>query len=592
MLDCRYTVAVLVLLLAAGCGRQAIEPSAPSPSAEPAVADSQRWDRFVADWIERWFELNPPAGVTAGRHKFDGGLPDFSEQGMAEAIQWLRDSEQRARDFADETLDDRERFERDHLVAAIDGLHFNLVTADFVHTSPMFYAGFISPSPYLTVEYAPLNERMQAYTRYAKAMPGYLATMRENLREPLVRPYVETALGVFGGLAGYVRDDVPVVFEDVADKALQKSFASANRAAVQALDETAQWLEARLPAATEDYALGAERFSRMLRETEGVEIELSELEAAGRADLARNLAALDAACEAFAPGLSAADCIARAEADKPRGGPVHGARRQLEELRAFVEEEQLVSIPGTELAEVEEAPPYARFNLAYIEIPGPYEKNLPSTYYIAPPDESWPEQKQNAYIPGEAELLFISVHEVWPGHFLHYLHANRAPSEFARLFQTYSFTEGWAHYTEEMMWDAGLRDGDPQTHIGQLTNALLRNVRYISAIGLHTGGMSVEESQRLFVEAAFQDAGNAAQQARRGTFDPGYLNYTLGKLMIMKLRDDWVGERGRDAWQDFHDEFLSYGGAPIPLVREAMLGEDYAGDRALLPAEAFGDIPH
>ena len=144
---------------------------------------------------------------------------------------------------------------------------------------------------------------------------------------------------------------------------------------------------------------------------------------------------------------------------------------------------------------------------------------------------------------------------------------------FGRVFVGYAFAEGWAHYTEEMLWEAGLGNGDPVTHIGQLSNALLRNGRFLSTIGLHTQGMTLEESERLFREQAFQDAGTARQQAARGTFDPAYLNYTMGKLMIRKLREDWTASRGgRQAWREFHDRFLSYGGPPIPLVREAMLG--------------------
>ena len=244
----------------------------------------------------------------------------------------------------------------------------------------------------------------------------------------------------------------------------------------------------------------------------------------------------------------------------------------------------IVSIPGAEEALVDEAPPYRRINFAYITIPGPYEDNLPSTYYIAPPDPTWSEQDQQDYLPGRKDLLYTSVHEVWPGHFLHFLHANRADSAFGRLFFTYSQVEGWAHYAEQLMFDAGLDGSDPESHIGQLMNALLRNVRYLSAIGLHTGDMTVDESRAMFEEVALTDYGNAIQQAVRGTYDPGYLNYTLGKLMINKLRGDWTASRGgRSAWKEFHDTFLAYGGPPVPLIRTDMLGAGYAGDRALIP---------
>jgi uncharacterized protein (DUF885 family) len=226
-----------------------------------------------------------------------------------------------------------------------------------------------------------------------------------------------------------------------------------------------------------------------------------------------------------------------------------------------------------EEAKVAEAPPYKRWNFAYINIPGAFENNLPSTYYVSPPDPTWSQAKRNEYIPGRGSLLFTSVHEVFPGHFLQFLHANRSKSKFGQVFVGYAFAEGWAHYTEEMMYEAGLGANDPEMHIGQLQEALLRDVRFLSAIGMHTKGMKVEESEMMFVEQGLQDAGNAEQQAQRGTFDPAYLNYTMGKLMIRKLREDWTASRGgRAAWKRFHDQFLQYGGPPIPLVRKAMIG--------------------
>jgi len=389
---------------------------------------------------------------------------------------------------------------------------------------------------------------------------------------------------ILSGMVGYLNDTVPGLFADVEDEQLQRQFAAANSAAAEAAQRMADWLDGLRATATEDYALGEEAFLKMLSATQGVDITLEDLKAAGQADLDRNLNMLFEACAEFAPGASTEDCVAKAQANKSPEGAVGGAQRQLPMLKKFVEDNGLVSIPGTEDALVDEAPPHRRFNFAYISIPGPFEKGLPSTYYIAPPDPTWSEEDQKAYVVGEADLLAVSAHEVWPGHFLQYLHSNRTENNIGRHFGTYTFSEGWAHYTEEMMWDAGLGDGDPETHIGQLINALMRNVRYMSAIGLHTEGMTIEESQAMFREKAFKDMGNASQQAYRGTYDPGYLNYTLGKLMINKLRDDWTnGRGGREAWGKYHDQFLSYGQPPIPLVRKIMLGDDYEGDEALLP---------
>jgi uncharacterized protein (DUF885 family) len=270
-------------------------------------------------------------------------------------------------------------------------------------------------------------------------------------------------------------------------------------------------------------------------------------------------------------------------AHKAAAGAVDGARAQLDMLRTFVISHSVVSVPSGEQAQVAAAPPYARANGAYISVPGPYDRNVASTYYIAPPDPSWSAQERAEYVPGRATLLYTSVHEVWPGHFLQYMIANRNPATIAALFISYAYEEGWAHYGEELMWEEGLGEGDPEQHVGQITEALLRNVRFISAIGLHTAGMTVAESERLFREQGMQDPGDARQQAARGTYDPAYLNYTLGKLMIRKLRSDWVAQQPggagadpRQHWQAFNDRFLSFGGPPIPLVRAAMLGEEGA----------------
>jgi uncharacterized protein (DUF885 family) len=259
-------------------------------------------------------------------------------------------------------------------------------------------------------------------------------------------------------------------------------------------------------------------------------------------------------------------------ANKPSGGTVEGARAQLAELRQFVIDKKIVTIPNQEQALVDESPPYNRGNFAYISIPGPYENPaVKATYYVAPPDAKWSAAERNAYLPGKAYLLYVSSHEVWPGHYLQSQFTNANPSRAEALWWDYSFGEGWAHYAEEMMYDAGLGAGQPEMRVGMLTNALLRDVRFLSAICLHSGCMSLAESEKMFRDQAFADAGNARQQALRGTYDPGYLAYTLGKLMIRKLRVDWLAANPGATPQQFHDKFLSYGAPPIPLVREQML---------------------
>jgi len=555
--------AVAALVLAAGCGRRGPE------------LQTAEWDALVSEYIEGHFQANPTAAVNAGRHEFDGQLPDWSPEGLRKEAERLRSVRERAAAFDAASLDAGRKFEREYLLAAVGARLFRQETVEEPYEDPGFYLGALAPDVYVSREYAALEQRMRAYIAYAKRVPGAGLQMIANLRTPLPRTYAELGRNTFRGLASFYADDVPAVFRAVNDAALQEEFEEANGAAIRAARELEAWFEKQRATATEDFALGPERFRQMLRETEQVDIPLDRLEEIGRADLERNLAALGEACAEYAAGRTVAECTERVRQEKPTGGPVEGARRQLSELKNFIVEQDLMTIPGTEEALVAEAPPYQRSNLAYIRNPGPYETNLPSIYYIAPPDPSWSAAERSAYVPGEADLLFISVHEVWPGHFLQRLHRNRTRSQFAKLFGTQAASEGWAHYTEELMLDAGLGDGDPAVRIGQLVNALLRNVRYLSAIGLHTKGMTVEESERMFREMAYQDPGNGRQQAARGTFDPGYLNYTLGKLMIRKLREDWTATRGgRGAWREFHDEFLSHGGPPIPLVRRAMLGAE------------------
>ncbi len=565
------SILILVLiLLHIGCHRR-------ERSEKPASGnqESQSWDDYVNSFIEAHFVAHPDFAVLAGRHEFDGKLPDWSPEGIKREIARLRAEKTRVDRFEDDGLESDEEFERKYVRAVIDADLFWLESAEWPYRNPQFYAGAIDPDVYVSRAYAPLDQRLRAYTKYAGAIPAAIAQMRKNLRTPLPKTYVQIGRTTFGGLVSFYQKDVPQIFASVKDEQLQKDFAAANAAAIEAVKDIDAWFESQQSTATDNFALGAAKFSEMLRATERVEIRLDELEGIGRRDLDRNQAALQEACSKYAPGQSLPACVAKAEANKPEGGAVEMARKQLTDLKTFINEKDIVSIPGTEEALVAEAPAYRRWNFAYINIPGPYEKGLPSTYYIAPPDPSWSPAEREEYLPGRANLLFTSVHEVWPGHFLQFLHANRAKSKFGQVFVGYAFAEGWAHYTEEMMWDAGLGDGDPETHIGQLLNAMLRNIRFLSAVGMHTGSMTVEESERLFREQGFQDAGTARQQAARGTFDPAYLNYTMGKLMIRKLREDWTTSRGgKQAWQEFHDEFLKYGGPPIPLVREAMMGEE------------------
>ncbi|MBV9011819.1 MAG: DUF885 domain-containing protein [Pseudonocardiales bacterium] len=562
-------VAILFAVLASGCETT---PASPAGSAAH-TAGSAQWAQHLRQFEEGYFARNPAFAVRQGRHEYDGRLPDWSAAGIRGEVQWLHAQRTQAEAFDQNTLSAEQRFERQYLLSLIDTDLFWREEAEQPFTNPAFYLGDLDPSVYLTRPYASATTRLVAFISYARAVPAAAAQVRANLRTPLPKSFITYGVDSFGGFASFYREEVPKIFAEVKDPALQTELGGAIEPAARAMQGLADWLRSGLPQAGENFALGPMKFADMLRMTERVTTPLATLERVGRADLARNRAALTQACAQYLPGATITACVARVEADKPSGSAVDAARAQLGMLRQFVLDHDLVSVPGKEQVLVTQAPPYQRSNFAYIDVPGPYDKNMPSVYYIAPPDPSWSKADQDAYLPGRSTLLFTSVHEVWPGHFVQFLHANRSPFELGRLFVGYAYSEGWAHYTEEMMWEAGLGNGAPAAHIGQLSEALLRDVRFLCAIGMHTQGMSMASCETMFREQAYQDPGNARQQAARGTYDPAYLNYTMGKLMIRKLRTDWTANRGgRTAWRAFHDRFLSYGGPPIPLVREQMLG--------------------
>ena len=568
---------LIVSVCAAALALGACQVSSAPDNKGTATAASGDWPGFVNGFIEAGFKANPGFAVGQGRHEYDGQIADLSQAAIDAEVARLKKAIADAQAYGDDKLNEEQRFERDYLVAVAKGQLFWIDPegADQPHNNPASYLGYVDPSVYVTVPYAPKEQRLKAYIKFLQNVPRATEQMRANIKTPMATSFVDYAKNAFGGFVDLLsgRRDGGVGRGRTPED--QQALKAATDAAVKAMTDTVAWVEAQRAAAKPNFALGAAKYQRMLADTEMVTTPIAELERIGRADLASNQKLLGEACARYAAGATIPDCMAKMNAHKPEGGAVAGARAQLAGLKQFIIDKDLVTIPGPEEAKVEEAPPYNRQNFAYINIPGPYEKGLPSVYYIAPPDPTWPKAEQEAFVPGKADLLFTSVHEVWPGHFLNFLHANRSKFMFGRVFVGYAFAEGWAHYTEEMMRVAGVGGGTDETMIGQFSNALLRDCRYLSSIGMHTGSMTQAQSYDLFKTQCYQDDGNARQQAARGTYDPAYLNYTMGKLMIRKLRDDWIATRGGDkAWKAFHDQFLSYGGPPIPLVRKQMMGGD------------------
>jgi uncharacterized protein (DUF885 family) len=570
-----------VLLVLAACS-QSPPPSPPKPKG-PSPA-SAAWLKQSSAFIEDYMQAQPAFAAQSGRHEYDGQLPDLSSHGIKREIARLHDQRDQISAVDPTALEPRERFDRAYLLAVVDKDLFWIEKTQFPFSNPGWYIDKIDPDMYLSRNYAPLDVRMKAYIKYARAIPKAAASIKENLKSPMPKTYVELGIAQFGGLADFYAKNVAAVFASIKDPDLQKQLSDADANAAAAMNGLKDYLIAERKNANDKFPLGADLFAQMVKQTEQVDLSVDQIEAAGRADLDRNTAALKAECNTYAAKASLAQCVAKMAANKPKGGPVEEARNQLKMLKEFIVQNNVVSIPSNDEALVAEAPPYNRSNAAFINTAGPYDKGVVSIYNIAPPDPKWSKAEQASYIPGDAALLFTSVHEVWPGHFLQFLHSNANPDKLEGLWVGYAYAEGWAHYCEEMMIEVGLGKGDAEKHIGQINEALLRDVRLLSAIGLHTHGMSVAQSEKMFREQAFEDPGNARQQAARGTYDPAYLNYTLGKLMIRKLRADWLAkgaaagsastpEKDQARWHEFHDKFLSYGGPPIPLLRKELLGE-------------------
>lgn len=566
----------LAVMLSISCGPRA-SSEVPPVADPPRVDQMSRFTKQVDAFYWAHLEFRPTRGVSLGHHQYDGKLPDRSADAVAAEVARLRMARAHFAALPASELSDIARLERDVLVVEIDAELFDLDGLRSHIENPLHYVGALSLAPYVTRDYAPLDDRARAIISLANASTQYVEKADANLAAALPRTWIDNALLRLGGMVTFAKDDVIRETSALSDDALRAQLEQALSTYTAALHQFQRAMTTREADATDNFALGEAQFLRMLRDKEGVEVTLARLEEIGLEDLARNREALEQAAREIDPNRSVEKVVARVTADRPAPDEVIDvATDQAALMRQLLVDKELVTIPSDDVAEVRPSPPFMRWNSAFLSSAGPFEKRaLPSFYYISPPDPSWPRREQREYIPSRGDLLFTTVHELWPGHFLHALHRKRLESKVVKSFCTYSMTEGWAHYAEELMWEHGAGDEDPRYHIGQLGDALLRNARYLSAIGLHAKGVSVEESKDMFVRKALTDARTAKQQALRGTFDPGYLNYTLGKLMIKKLREDWRRKVGSVfSLKGFHDEFLSRGCAPIPVIRAHMLGEN------------------
>ncbi len=532
-----------VLIGLAGCNQS---PQSKTPAQRPPSQASLQWQQTADGFVQSYFAAQPFFAAQSGKHEYDGQLPDLSAHGIKREIARLHDQRDQLNAVDPSQLQPKERFDRAYLLNVVNRDLYWLEKAKYPSTNPYWYLGNIDPDMYLSRPYAPLNVRMKAYIKYARGIPKVAKDIQDNLKGPLPKSYVELGIAVFGGFVDFYKKDVTAVFASVDDQAMQKDLADADTNAANAMANLTNYLTGLRKTATENFAIGKDLYAQMVKDTEQVDVPIEQIEAAGRADLDRNTTALKAECATYLPKGTLTACVAKVSAKKPPEGAVEAARRQLPMLRDFVQKNNVVSIPNDDQALVAEAPPYNRNNAAFIQVPGPYDKGVPATFNIAPPDPKWTKAEQLQYIPSEASLMFTSVHEVWPGHFLQFLHSNANPDKLEALWVGYAFAEGWAHYCEEMMYEEGLGRGDPEMHIGQIMDALLRDVRLLSSIGLHTEGWTVAQSEKMFREQAFQDPGQCPPAG-----GPRNLRPRVSQLHARQTDDSQTAHRlgGQDARQ-------------------------------------------
>ncbi len=409
-------------------------------------------------------------------------------------------------------------------------------------------------------------------------MPAVLDDARRNLRNP-PKIYVDIAIEQIDGDIDFFKSAVPLAFAEVTDATLKSALDTASAQVVTALAQYKLWLQHDLlPRSKGDFALGADTYRKQLWDDEMIDTPLDRLLSMARADLAANQKAFAEAAHAIDPNATPAAVLAGLQRDHPPVARLlQTTQDQLDGLEAFIRDHHIVTIPQASRARVKETPPFMRATTsASMDIPGPFETRATEAYYnMTLPDPAWPAKEQDEFMGQwyDAAVSNVSVHEVWPGHYLQFLYGKNLTSDIRKVFTASSNTEGWAHYVEAMMIEQGLHADDPRYHLAQLQDALLRDVRFIVGIEMHTAGLSVDDAKAMFQREAYQPEPVADSEAKRGTSDATYGYYTMGKLMILKLRDDYKAKLGPAyTLEGFHNAFIQVGGLPLPLVRRAMLG--------------------
>jgi hypothetical protein len=535
------------------------------------------FDSLVERAFAQIWGLYPGWGVYVGKHEYDGVVPDWSVETEARRLDELASIAASLRQL--DGLSRDQELDRDLLLAEIDSITFWRTTLREAETNPRRWVYLVDPDLYLRREFAPPQARAQIVSRLLGAVAATLETARMRLDETLDTTICEWGITAADGLAAMLAEEVVRTFAGKIDDPVGDELASAVAEASSELRAFADWLrDDRLPVSTRGFAIGASNMEEMLRHAEMIDLPLDEMLAIGEANLAENRAAFEVTAAQMDPGETPRRVYEQQveSVHAPRGGLIDETRDMLEAIRSFLVERDLITVPSEVRAKVAATPHHMRWAFAMMDTPGPYEQVATDAYYfVTPTEDDWDDDKAEEWLRALNTFVLedISIHEAYPGHYVHFLHYADAPTEVSRRLTSYAFTEGWAHYTEQMMFEEGYRDGDPRFRLAQLVEALVRNCRFVCSIRMHAHGMTVDEATQFFIDNAYYTETAARKEAERGTFDPGYFSYTLGKLQILELREDYKKAKG-DAFslKEFHDAMLSRGAPPVTLMRRVLLG--------------------
>ena len=564
----------------------------PESPCDKGDIDLTAYPQLVDAYFDKYFTFHPTAATAAGFHQYDAELEDYSPKSRASEIAFLT-SERRfwtsltptcgveAQTLSSVGGKDAPADVR-LVLNDINSRLLELQDIRMWQRNPDIYSSSPTNSIFLLMsrKFAPPEERLKSVIAREQKMPANFAAAKANLKD-VPKVYTEIALEQMPGIISFFQNDVPAAFKSVTDPKLLAEFKASNDKVIFELQRYQDFLKNDLlPTSNGDFRIGVENYRKKLEYEEMVDIPLDRLLAIGFEDLHKNQAELKRVAAQIDPKKTPEEILAQLEKQHPQ--PDHllqSFRDTFNSLVTFIQQKNIITLPSEIKPIVEETPPFARaLSSASMDTPGPYENRATEAFFnVTLPEPTWSKQKTEEWMEdfNRGVIVSTTVHEAYPGHYTQFLWIKQAPSKIRKLIGCSSNSEGWAHYTEQMMLDEGYGNGDLNLRLGQLQDALLRNARYIVGIQLHTGTMTLEQATEFFIKEGHQTPAVSEREAKRGTSDPTYLVYTLGKLEIMKLRADYKQKMGdKFNLEQFHDEFIKQGAPPIKIIREKMLGND------------------